>query len=501
MAARKKSADSEAKETPFTVGEISGLIRSTLEDQFSSVWVEGEISKVVTSPLGHIYITLKDDDATLATIIWRSSASILKFEPEEGMKVLVRGRVTTYAPRGTYQMTLNAIEPTGVGALQIKFEQLKKKLEAKGYFDPARKREIPAFPKSVGVVTSGIGAAFHDIVKNIRNRDKGVRIVLCPVMVEGAQSAQGIAGAIELFNKYGDIDLLIVGRGGGSPESLWGFNEEVVADAIFNSKIPIISAVGHEVDFTIADFVADMRAPTPSSAAVHAVKDRADLLNRVENFSTRLLSAMQGEVREYRARLNDLTSRTIFTDPARFLEPSRQRVDENLIRITSAVKRNRLDIQNRVVALNRQLEALRPDRMLKIKRENFNSVERRLTVSMTAFLEVKRNKVTSVSGRLPGLSPARMVREKGERVDHLLELLENRVVKTATAKREKLSAAAGKLDVLSPLKILDRGYSIAMQKDGRVIRSGADAKAGDEIEVLLDRNKDGADDKLNCKVV
>jgi exodeoxyribonuclease VII large subunit len=501
VAARKKTADAEAKETPFTVTEISDLIRSTLEEQFASVWVEGEISKAATPASGHLYITLKDDNAALDAVIWRGVASKLKFDPEEGMKVLVRGRVSTYAPYGRYQMILDAIEPAGVGALQIKFEQLKKKLEAKGYFDDARKKEIPPFPKSIGVVTSGTGAAFHDIVKNIRNRDHGVRIILCPVLVEGAQSAEGIAGAIDLFNRYGKVDVLIVGRGGGSPESLWGFNEEVVADAIFRSKIPVISAVGHEVDFTIADFVADMRSPTPSSAAVHAVKDRADLLNTVDNFSARLLTAMRGEVREYRARVGDLASRTIFRDPTRFLEPGRRRVDENLLRITSAVKRNRLDIQNRVVAFKRQLDALRPDRMLKVKRENFAVLERRLAVGMGSYLKGKLRGFEVVGGKLPGVSPVRMLRQKSERVDHLLELLESRVRKSSTGKLERLRTTAGKLDTLSPLKVLERGYSIAMQKDGQVIRKKADVKTGDEIEVLLERNNDGTDDKLNCKVI
>ncbi|MBI3794493.1 MAG: exodeoxyribonuclease VII large subunit, partial [Nitrospinae bacterium] len=245
------------QEKVFGVSEISGVIKSLLEEAFPSIWVEGEVGKAMDHSSGHLYLTLKENKDVLDATMWRGSRKNLKFEIETGMKILVRGRVSSYGPYGKYQLIAERIEPSGMGALQIKFEQLKKKLSAKGYFDEARKRPLPAFPETIGVVTSESGAAFRDIVRILRRRCPGIRIILAPVLVEGDLAKTQIARAIEDLNRHGEADLIIAGRGGGSPESLWAFNEEVVADAIFNSKIPVISAVGHEIDFTIADFTAD----------------------------------------------------------------------------------------------------------------------------------------------------------------------------------------------------------------------------------------------------
>ncbi|MDH5541490.1 MAG: exodeoxyribonuclease VII large subunit [Nitrospinota bacterium] len=479
MVSTADTADMEGRETPFTVSEVADLIKSTLERAFPSVWIEGELSKVARPASGHLYLTLKDDKAVLDAVVWKPMAMKLAFEPEEGSKVLVRGRVTTYAPYGRYQMVLDRIEPAGIGALQVKFEQLKKKLDAKGYFAEERKRAIPPFPKAIGVVTSGTGAAFHDIVQNIHHRDPGVRIILAPVMVEGAQSKDAIAEAIDDFNKFGEVDILIVGRGGGSPESLWGFNEEIVADAISRSKIPVISAVGHEIDFTIADFVADLRAPTPSSAAVLAVKERKDVAYTVNSLLGRMVSAVDGMVRSYREQLSGLLSRTVFTDPARFLEPDRQRVDELTLRMSNGVRRNFLDTRRRVDALYRQLQSLRPDRILQIKKAAVSGLENRLASVMKSRVAEKHEKLTAIAARLPGSVMSQLGR-----------------------KQKGFAMVSGKIDALSPFKVLKRGYSIARMEDGAVIKKKAQVKRGDKISILLDKDETTLnEDSINCEVV
>ena len=258
---------SAAPPTVYTVTQLTTSIRATLEHAFPDVWVEGEVSNLRTPSSGHVYFSLNDQDSQIRAVLFRRFAAALPFHVENGLTVLAKGRVSVYEPRGDYQLLLEYLEPKGIGALQIAFEQLKKRFDQEGLFDPARKRPLPFFPRRVGVITSGTGAALHDIVTVVHRRCPVIRLRVFPVAVQGPGAAREIADAVRLANQHTDLDVLIVGRGGGSWEDLWSFNEEVVVRAIAGSRIPVISAVGHEIDFTLSDFAADYRAPTPSAAA------------------------------------------------------------------------------------------------------------------------------------------------------------------------------------------------------------------------------------------
>lgn len=431
-------------EKVYSISELTRLIKEMLEGTFPSIWVEGEISKVTDHSSGHLYLTLKEEKDTLDITMWRSSRRGLQFKLETGLKVLVRGRMSNYGPYGKYNLVADRIEPSGLGALQLKFEQLKKKLAAKGYFDEARKRPLPPFPATVGIVTSPTGAAFRDVVRIIRRRNPAVKIVLAPVLVEGERAKYQVARAVDDFNTWGKADVLIVGRGGGSPESLWAFNEEVVADAIYRSRIPVISAVGHEVDFTIADFVADLRASTPSAAAELAVKNADDVLRGVADSVRAALNAVRGLVRERRAGVADLVRRPVFADPSRFLEEGRRRTDDALSRMVVAAGRGRADRLARLAALRRHLGLLKPSEQIRRRLERVQNLERRLA---------------------------------------------QKAVSAAAEKRQEFSAAAGKLNALSPMKVLERGYSITRALSGEVVRDAARVRPGDLLETLLHKGK------------
>jgi len=277
----------------YTVSELSRGIKSLLENSYSEIWVEGEISGLKVSSLGHAYFDLKDEVSNISGVLFRGFAAGLKFELENGLLVRVRGNITTYDKQSKYQLMAREVRPAGLGPLQLAFERLKKKLQAEGLFDPARKRPVPALPQKIAVVTSPTGAAIRDILSILKRRYANLHIIIAPVKVQGAGAKEEIAQAIsDLNDNFPDIDVMLVGRGGGSAEDLWAFNEEIVARAIAGSKIPVISCVGHETDFTIADFVADVRAPTPSAAAEIVVPNRADLIATVQNHAKRLEQAV-----------------------------------------------------------------------------------------------------------------------------------------------------------------------------------------------------------------
>ncbi|MDZ4224793.1 MAG: exodeoxyribonuclease VII large subunit, partial [bacterium] len=291
----------------FSVGELTRQIRSLLETSYAEVWITGEISNFKAHTNGHFYFTLKDDKSQINAVMFRGSNSRLAFKPEDGMEALCHGKVTVYEVRGQYQIVVDHIEPKGIGALQMAFEQLKKKLGKEGLFDAARKRTLPFLPKKIGVVTSPTGAAIRDILNILRRRFPEAGVLLVPVKVQGDGAKEEIAEAIRLLNQQGDVDVMIVGRGGGSIEDLWAFNEEVVARAIFASNIPVISAVGHEVDFTIADFTADMRAPTPSAAAELVIPRKQDLEASLQNMRERLNQAVSKDFPQWMMRVDQLT--------------------------------------------------------------------------------------------------------------------------------------------------------------------------------------------------
>jgi exodeoxyribonuclease VII large subunit len=328
----------------YSISELTKEIKAILEDSFLKVWVEGEISNYTHHSSGHRYFTLKDQDAQIRCVMWKWIGKHLFFEPQDGIKVKASGQVTVYEKSGQYQLVVSSMQPAGIGELELSFQQLKKKLSAEGLFDPEHKKSLPEFPHTIGIVTSPTGAAIRDILNITRRRAPWIEILLWPVRVQGEGSASQIRHAIKRFNELKLADLLIIGRGGGSLEDLWAFNEEEVARAIFRSKIPVISAVGHEIDFSISDFAADLRAPTPSAAAELAVPDGERLLSQVDERTRDLFSLMGSMIEFSKKEIDEITARYGFRRPMEMIVQRAQRCDElmNLVNLHSTHKMDRL---------------------------------------------------------------------------------------------------------------------------------------------------------------
>ena len=366
----------------LTVSELTARIREALEDRFPAVWVEGEISNYRVYGSGHAYFTLKDADAQLRVVLFRNRARRIKFEPGDGLHVMAFGSIEVYPQRGEYQMVIELLEPKGLGALQLAFEQLKTRLQAEGLFDQARKRELPRFPRKIGLVTSPSGAAIRDMLRVIGRRFGELHIVIAPCRVQGEGAAEEIAQGLRDLNALGGVDVIIVGRGGGSLEDLWAFNEEIVARAIAGSKVPVVSAVGHEADFTIADFVADLRAPTPSAAAELVVREK---------------QAVVDSLGQLRARLERFAAR-----PLRDLE---RRVDELTARLRREMRGELGRANHRVVLATRALHASDPVARVANDRHRLESLQSRLITSLTRRCDRARYGLRTAVGRLDSLSP------------------------------------------------------------------------------------------------
>ncbi|MDZ7263901.1 MAG: exodeoxyribonuclease VII large subunit [candidate division KSB1 bacterium] len=349
----------------YSVAELTREIKVLLETSLPVCWVEGEISNFKIHTSGHFYFSLKDNDAQLPCVMWRSRNVALFFTPQDGMKVRALGRVTVYEKRGYYQFDVIKLQPVGVGELQQAFEQLKRKLHAEGLFDAQYKQPLPRYPQRIGIVTSPTGAVIQDLVTIINRRFRGVEIILKPVRVQGEGAAVEIANAIDMFNEYGKVDVLIIGRGGGSLEDLWAFNEETVARAIFRSKIPIISAVGHEVDFTISDFVADVRAATPSAAAELAVPDQADVRKQLRFLQQQLTDITMARIHGERERLQALLNSYSFRRTPDRIRQFQQRVDELQHALELSVTHHLDLVSQHLQSLTQRLKALAPAAILK----------------------------------------------------------------------------------------------------------------------------------------
>jgi len=349
----------------YSVSELTTEIKVLLETTLPIIWLEGEISNLTFHSSGHLYFSLKDRDAQISCVMWRSRNVSLFFTPQDGKKVLAMGRVSVYQKRGVYQFDVIKLQPAGIGELQIAFEQLKQKLQEEGLFDVENKKEIPIFPERIGIVTSPTGAAIQDLLNILNRRYPGIEIILAPVKVQGEDAAEEIAAAIKNFNTHGQADVLIVGRGGGSLEDLWAFNEEVVARAIFRSRIPVISAVGHEIDFSISDFVADLRAPTPSAAAELAVPDREELLNRIQMYRKQLVELSVGRIQYERDRLKSLVTSYSFLRSPDLVRQQQQRLDELLHTKQMTIEHQLKMWQNKLQGLTSRLLSLAPDSVLK----------------------------------------------------------------------------------------------------------------------------------------
>jgi exodeoxyribonuclease VII large subunit len=337
-------------ETVLSVTDLTLAVKKILESKFPSVVVRGEVSNFKEQASGHLYFTLKDAQSQISAVLFRGQAQGLSRLPKLGDEVIVRGEVNVYAPRGNYQLIVRELRFAGVGELLIKLHELKSRLEARGWFDPRRKRPIPQIPKTIGVVTSPTGAVIQDILQVLNRRFSSVHLILNPVKVQGEGAAAEIARAIEQFNEHKLADVLIVGRGGGSLEDLWAFNDEVVAAAIFNSKIPVISAVGHETDVSIADYVADVRAPTPSAAAEMVIAEKAKLLEKLSQGRRRLEQTLLQLTRIYRHKLDIVIRQPLFASPYAFLEHAAQRLDDLSDEIATAMQQR---VADRKTALER----------------------------------------------------------------------------------------------------------------------------------------------------
>jgi exodeoxyribonuclease VII large subunit len=391
--AEEKLPGDEPKQKIYSVAEITRQIKFLVEESFPILIVEGELSNLTRHSSGHIYFTLKDEHAQIKCVIWRMQASQIGCELNDGMKILVKGKLSVYEKGGSYQITVSNIQPAGIGELQLALEQLKKKLFDEGLFDEAHKKPLPEFPISVGIITSPTGAAIRDIVSVARRRMPSVTIILAPVKVQGAGAAAEIAQAIEDFNRYRNVDVLIVGRGGGSLEDMWAFNEEKVARAIFNSAIPIVSAVGHEIDFTIADLVADVRAATPSAAAELVIPDQIEIRQRLADLRHTLAKHVAEKIEAHRATLEQLEMRYGFRQPGNLIAEYRQQADDLERQLHRCILRW-VDLQKQKSGhLEKRLQALNPRNTLKrgytITRQNNQVIQRAAQFSQSENTEIE----------------------------------------------------------------------------------------------------------------
>ena len=424
----------------FTVTELTAQIRGLLGNSFNNIWVAGEISGSKLPASGHAYFTLKDTEAQIRCVVYRNSLRLIRFKPADGIAVIARGRIDVYEPRGEYQFIVETLEPQGFGQLQLAFEQLKARLTAEGLFSPERKKPLPAYPQRIGIVTSSTGAVIRDILQVIERRHPGLHIRIYPATVQGAGSVEAVVEGIEYFSTSGWADVLIIGRGGGSLEDLWTFNEEAVARAIAGCPVPTISAVGHETDFTIADFAADLRAPTPSAAAELAVRPKSDLLDQIDSAASRQERALRLCLARASTRLEQQGVERATSILSRRLGRAGQRVDELESAARELVRARLLDQTKAWRALDTRLR------------------ERDL-----------RTRVEVAHRRLAGFQ----------------SLLEQSMRSALSPAMRRLDALSASLTQLSPLRILERGYSIVQDGSGHIVTEAAAVPTGSELNIRL----------------
>ncbi len=423
------------------VSDLVRRIRDTLDANLDEFWVVGEVSNARLAPSNHFYFTLKDDRASINAVMFRSAFVRVRFKIRDGMEIIARGRVSLFDSRGALQLYVEEIEPRGVGALQIAFEQLKRKLAAEGLFDAARKKPLPYLPRTIGIVTARGGAGLRDMLRILFDRFPNLRVILAPTRVQGDGACNEVARAIYDLNREGRAEVIIVGRGGGSLEDLWCFNEEVVARAIYHSRIPIVSAVGHEVDFTIADFVADLRAPTPTAAATMVVPSKRELRERIAADDASLQMAMRRAIDELRETADDLASRL-----------------------------------------------RHPKKLLAAARERLEDARRELHAAVAARLADARRSLRENAAGLR--APTSILREQRLRLSRLALQLAHGMERRAKEHRAVLGAAAARLDSLSPLKVLDRGYAVVLDAaSGRAVSDAAAVEVGADLDIRLARGR------------
>jgi exodeoxyribonuclease VII large subunit len=440
--------EASTRKTVYSVSELTSRIKNLLEESFPFVWVRGEISNFRMPSSGHCYFTLKDESAQIAAVMFRAQNRQIKFVPEDGLSIIGLGRLSLYEPRGSYQIILEYVEPAGIGALQIAFEKLKRRLADEGCFDERRKKPIPYLPRKISVITSPSGAVVHDIITVIGRRFPEVHLEIVPVKVQGAGAEDDVVAALRLVNARADSDVIILARGGGSLEDLQAFNSEAVAMAIFASRIPVISAVGHETDVTIADFIADLRAPTPSAAAELAVPEKSELLRRRRELEQALMGGTKRHLEKLKRNINDLKNRLV--DP-------RRKIQELWLRL-----------------------------------DDFSGRLKRLTGSC---VRREKERLGGLMRRLNSNSPKALVEKMNSRLDADKYNLATNISFIMRSKRSAAGESAIKLESLNPLAILRRGYSVTRSlPDRRVVSHPDQVSLEQQVEILL------ADGQLVCNV-
>jgi exodeoxyribonuclease VII large subunit len=428
----------------WTVRGLVSAIRTLVEREYTDVWVEGEISNFRPAESGHLYFTLKDGDAQVRVVVFRSQARLLRFKPENGMQVVARGRVTVYDSRGELQLSAEYLEPKGAGALQMAFEQLKGKLGAEGLFEESRKKPIPALPRRIGVVTSPRGAAVRDIINILRRRHAGVSVLIYPAQVQGEAAPVEVSAGLRYFNQQKNVDVIIVARGGGSIEDLAAFNHEGLARTVAASKLPVISAIGHETDFTIIDFVADLRAPTPSAAAELVIRSKQGIEEQEEGLRRRLARAMRYQLLMRRQNLTEVAQHGAFARMQEAIGRRQQRLDDLKFRLVTAqraiLERHRRQLDHTAAAV-RHFDV----------RQRLAGMRRDLNLRLAALTSAGRTALL----------------HRRSRLDHL----------------------AGRLEALSPVAILERGYALVFDVDGNLVNNADQVRPGDEISARLARGR------------
>ncbi len=430
----------------WTVGELTRYLRDLLESDanLADVWVQGEVSNVSRPRSGHLYFTLKDAKAQLRVVMWKPRVLRLRFLPQNGQQVEVHGSVSVYEAGGQYQLYADTIRPVGEGALYREFLRLKAQLEAEGLFDPARKRPVPLFPRRIGIVTSPTGAALRDMLNTIRRRYPLAEVVLAPTLVQGEQAPESIVRALEALNAHARPDVILLARGGGSAEDLWAFNDERVVRAVAASAAPVITGVGHQTDFTLVDFAADLRAPTPTAAAEKATPNRDDLRYDLRRLGQRLARALDTRLQAERLRLRTVALRLERRAPLALVQSDRQRLDD---------------------------------------------LEARLHRALEQLIRRRRLELGHLQRRLRAMAPHQRLRAQREMLDDLRERLRRAWAQHLRWRRATLQSQADRLNALSPLAVLQRGYAIVRDERGRVVRRAEQVAPGDAVEVLLGQGR------------
>ena len=473
----------------WKVSEINERIAGLIEGSFPDVWIEGEVSNYRPAQSGHVYFTLKDARSQIRCVCFRDQARLLKCRPEDGLHITVRGSLGVYEPRGEYQVYVSHIEPVGLGALQLAFEQLKRKLGEEGLFDESRKKPLPVLPRCIGVVSSSQGAAIRDILRVLKRRFANVYVQLFPVKVQGEGAPGEIAGAIRYFNRVKFVDVLIVARGGGSLEDLWAFNEEIVARAIAGSAIPVITGVGHETDFTIADFVADVRAPTPSAAAEIVVRSRQEFERHIGEYHRQLVHHVRYLLSERRHRVRDLQTHRGFRQMESFVRRRHQQLDE-FASALSVVLRMRLAMaRQRVTRASAQITSFDLRSRAGVLRRRIDQQRGSLRAALERVVTRKRRRFAETQVRFAALDLRSRMGKLRRRLEENSSQLRVRLDRMLISRRRKFEAVELQLRERSPFQLLQRGYAIAYDASGKVLRSPEQVALGDEISVRLARGQ------------